>query len=221
SSIIGGSSRSRRSAPNMKRSIATIFYCACWALRDSSSLLIAGSKYSSFSATGGDRRMTAARGPTRAQRRPPTTAVMTATEPNHTRSAWVRSVASAVSALLVLVCASVTAPLDAAAASASAQQPLVEALVQLADEEVDWTKLLPDPGQAPGASMIITASKERGGKPSLGASVAMDRLKFPVMMQLFPRNAVGGASWPRDFEEQGTYSVEVRDVLRLKHSFSI
>lgn len=46
------------------------------------------------------------------------------------------------------------------------------------------TRLLPDAGQAPGASMIITASKERGGKPSLGASVAMDRLKFPVMMQV-------------------------------------
>ncbi|CAM9835856.1 unnamed protein product, partial [Ectocarpus fasciculatus] len=169
----------------MKRYIATIYCCACWAVRDSSSLLTAGSKHSSFSATAaaGDQRMKAW-GTPRVQRRPPTTAAMAATEPNRMRSTWVWSAASTVAALSVFVCASVTAPLDAgAASSSSAQKPVVEALVQLADEEVDWTKLLPDAGQAPGASMIITASKERGGKPSLGASVAMDRLKFPVMMQ--------------------------------------
>lgn len=45
-------------------------------------------------------------------------------------------------------------------------------------------RLLPDVGEAPGANMVITASKEKGGKASLGASIAMERLRFPVMMQV-------------------------------------
>lgn len=65
--------------------------------------------------------------------------------------------------------------------------------------EVGWSHLLilllllrprllsDDVDQAAGANMLITASKERGGKPSLGASIAMDRLRFPVMMQVQSR----------------------------------
>lgn len=45
-------------------------------------------------------------------------------------------------------------------------------------------RLLPNVEEAPGANMVITASKEKGGKPSLGASIAMERLKFPTMMQV-------------------------------------
>lgn len=45
-------------------------------------------------------------------------------------------------------------------------------------------RLLSNVEAAPGANMVITASKERGGKPSLGASIAMERLRFPVMMQV-------------------------------------
>lgn len=47
--------------------------------------------------------------------------------------------ASAVVAVSVLVGASVAAPLDAGAAKAPKQEPVVQALVQLPDEEVDWT----------------------------------------------------------------------------------
>eukprot|EP00903_Cladosiphon_okamuranus_P018255 g16793.t1 len=122
---------------------------------------------------------------------------------------WTGKIASAVVAVSLLVGASVVAPPDVVAARTPKQEPVVQALVQLPDEEVDWTKLLPNVDEAPGANMVITASTERGGKPSLGASIAMERLKFPVMMQLFPKNVVGGASWPSDFEEKGTYSVEV------------
>ncbi|CAM9090972.1 unnamed protein product, partial [Hapterophycus canaliculatus] len=127
-------------------------------------------------------------------------------------STWIRQAASAVVAVSVLAVASATAPAAAAAAmQSSKQEPVVQALVQLPDEEADWTKLLSDAEQAPGARMVITASREIGGKPSLGASIAMNRLRFPVMLQLFPRNAIGGASWPVDFQEQGTYAVEVRE----------
>lgn len=45
-------------------------------------------------------------------------------------------------------------------------------------------RLLRDAGQAPGANMVITASQDGGNKPVLGATVAMDKLKFPVMMQV-------------------------------------
>lgn len=43
-------------------------------------------------------------------------------------------------AVAVLVGASVVAPLEAVAARAPKQEPVVQALVQLPDEEVDWTK---------------------------------------------------------------------------------
>ncbi|CAM9287501.1 unnamed protein product [Scytosiphon promiscuus] len=123
---------------------------------------------------------------------------------------WIRKATSVAVAVCVLVGASVADPAAAAAGVQSpTQEPVVQALVQLPDEEADWTKLLSDAGQAPGARMVITASKERGGKPSLGASIAMNKLRFPVMLQLFPRNAIGGASWPVDFQEQGTFAVEV------------
>lgn len=45
-------------------------------------------------------------------------------------------------------------------------------------------RLLSDADQAPGATMLITASKNSGERPSLGASIAMNRLRFPVMMQV-------------------------------------
>lgn len=51
-------------------------------------------------------------------------------------------------------------------------------------------RLLSDAGQASGARMVITASKERGGKPSLGASIAMNRLRFPAMLQVTARVAL-------------------------------
>lgn len=36
-------------------------------------------------------------------------------------------------------------------------------------------------------------------------------VSLPLLLEkLFPKNAVGGASWPGDFEEKGTYSIEVR-----------
>lgn len=53
---------------------------------------------------------------------------------------WTGKVASAVVAVSVLVGASVAAPLDAGAARAPRQEPVVQALVQLPDEEADWTK---------------------------------------------------------------------------------
>ena len=53
---------------------------------------------------------------------------------------WTGKVASAALAVSVLVGASVAGPLDAGAAKAPKQEPVVQALVQLPDEEADWTK---------------------------------------------------------------------------------
>lgn len=56
-------------------------------------------------------------------------------------SAWLRKAASAAVAVSVLVGASATAPAAVAAAAQSPnQEPVVQALVQLPDEEADWTK---------------------------------------------------------------------------------
>lgn len=39
--------------------------------------------------------------------------------------------------------------------------------------------------------MLISASQEKvGGRPTLGATVAMDKVKFPVMLQVLLRSRV-------------------------------
>ena len=43
---------------------------------------------------------------------------------------------------------------------------------------------MPDYDQAPGANIVITASREGSDKPVLGAAIAMEKLRFPVMMQV-------------------------------------
>lgn len=55
-------------------------------------------------------------------------------------SVWVRKVAaSTVVAVSVFVGTFVGAPVDAIAAKLPKQEPVVQALVQLPDEEADWT----------------------------------------------------------------------------------
>lgn len=55
-------------------------------------------------------------------------------------SAWLRKAVSTAVAVSVLAGVSVAAPVMDAAAKAPKPAPVVEALVQLPDEEADWTK---------------------------------------------------------------------------------
>lgn len=66
---------------------------------------------------------------------------MVASEARHgSGSVWLRKAASTVVAVSVLVGACVAVPADAVAAKPPKQEPVVQALVQLPDEEADWTK---------------------------------------------------------------------------------
>eukprot|EP00904_Undaria_pinnatifida_P002417 jgi/Undpi1/12176/HiC_scaffold_5.g01852.m1 len=129
------------------------------------------------------------------------------------RQEWLTNLVSSVAAVSVLVGAVAVGPLAAVAKAKvvdNRREPVVQALVQLPDELDDWTRLVPNYDQAPGANIVITASREGSDKAVLGAAIAMEKLRFPVMMQLFPTNVVDGATWPSDFEEKGTYAVQVR-----------
>lgn len=53
------------------------------------------------------------------------------------RSSWVASVASAMAAVSLSVCA-IAAPMAASAETNAAREPIVQALVQLSNEDSDW-----------------------------------------------------------------------------------
>lgn len=137
----------------MKTSTALAVCCACWTVNGSSSFLItsgaapsspqhhrrpaARDRYSSGTC-GNNRRQGCS-----ARRHRLSATVMAETQPgssSSSSSAWLRKTVSAAAAVSILVGVSVTAPVEEAAAKAPKQEPLVEALVQLPDEEVDWTK---------------------------------------------------------------------------------
>lgn len=126
----------------MKRYVT--FSCACWAVNESSSFLTANGAASSL----GPLRSAAHqhhlaisdrwRTPAAVCRPRPSPAVMMGTRQGG--SNWTKKMASAAVAVSVLVGASVAGPLDAGAAKAPKQEPVVQALVQLPNEEADWTK---------------------------------------------------------------------------------
>lgn len=59
-------------------------------------------------------------------------------------------------------------------------------------QHVYCDRLLGDRSQAPGANMLITASQENSGdKALLGATVAMEKVRFPVLMQVFSASKLG------------------------------
>lgn len=124
----------------MKRYV--ILCCACSAVNDSSSFSAApgAASLSGFHiAAHHQHQQLGRRTPAAAAacRHPPSTAVMLGARQGG--QGWRGKVASAAVAVSVLVGASAAAPLDAGAARAPKQEPVVQALVQLPDEKVDWT----------------------------------------------------------------------------------
>lgn len=155
----------RTPPPSMKRVLAVGCCCACWWIRGSTSFFVpkpvvaripAPNRQPNhvFSATGprnsnvgvpvgrlsivesSQQRLHSNSRPSRGCS---ATTTMSGTE---SCKGWLTGFASAVTALSVLVGASAVAPVSASAAGppGSAREPVVEALVQLPDDEADWTK---------------------------------------------------------------------------------
>lgn len=64
---------------------------------------------------------------------------------------------------------------------------------------VGAVRVLPERQEAPGAKLFITATqKSSGGKPVLGATVGMDSLSFPVMLQVSTSHDGPSIQTPRE-----------------------
>ncbi|KAG5193029.1 hypothetical protein JKP88DRAFT_214302 [Tribonema minus] len=121
------------------------------------------------------------------------------------RRAWLQRAASGATATAATVAAPAwlqPASVSAAEAGAGgAAEPVLQVLVQLEEGK--------QLGGTQGAMMYVTASENEGGKPLVGAKVALDKAPLPAMLQLYPVNMLQGRSWESVPKSTLTISVQI------------